>query len=185
MNKVYVLTGHYLNKTTIVIGDHCVNGCQTFTSSEAKMIFDSFKVGPEYRKDVMDLFKKYNPKVGFDLSDIKETFLSQKIVDILVNFYRTLDLIGSILKNNNLYMVTSCFKYCSKSQLDQFVKHPNNRVRMALASIGHKDHLDEFVKDPSPDVRCIVATHQHKEHLNILVEDKSDVVKGYATVFWH
>lgn len=60
------------------------------------------------------------------------------------------------------------------------VKHENEVVRAAVATVGRDEDLDILVHDKDSDVRMAVAEQGRQQDLDILIHDKDTYVRRVA-----
>lgn len=83
--KPIIFENHFDEKVTVVVGNWCINGCQTFHKNDAEIIFNKFNVPENYRRDVMNAFS--DDEIDFDvLCDTNFGWILQPRVDILIAF---------------------------------------------------------------------------------------------------
>lgn len=190
MNQYHILQSHHEDKPTLVIGEICSNGCQTFHRSKADKIFSYYNVSTEHQQDVMELFDQYNPNEDLNLRGLLNDpkfnirfFNVNRIISLLVERYPSENLRDTLFNSKKSYSVIEGISLYSKQQLDSLVRSNDYSIRKALAKYGDKEILDILLTDHCWIVRYEVACRGYRDHLDELLYDKNAFVRGIVVEF--
>lgn len=152
ITNAIVFENHFDGKTTLVIGDWCINGCRTFHRSESKKIFDEYDVPLKYRDDVMKAFS--GNKIDYDA---------------LVSKYQYLPL-------------STIVAICDdRDFLKKHVSHSFWLIRAQIAKKGISELDDILCSDNNRVVKLNIAKHSTSKHaLCYLLRDENETVREDA-----
>lgn len=180
MNQIHVLENHFQGKSTIVIGECCVNGCQAFHKSEAQEVFNAFRVSPAQQQEVMELFDQYNPNEEINFYGLTKALSTghvmavYKFVRLLIIHHKSVNLIATALNSQYDKIVGAAIPEAGEAHLDVHVHHSSNLVKAEIAKLGIKKYNDILKNDINDYVRaCAIAFSPHiiKEPDNEFVYD--------------
>lgn len=182
-----ILDNHFENKTTYIVGNYILNGCQSFEKSKASKIFRMFKVPKKMREEVLsycqdnedwETLSKHEDKEVRYLVALQGHFLERFIED---EYY----LIRCELANQGYaldklmydeYWMVRALVARQGYGLDYLMYDPDARVRAEVAAKGYG--LDILVNDPNIKVKLEMVKHGYC--LDILLNDPHMKVRFYT-----
>lgn len=182
MNKIHMIKRHHNGNTTVVIGKHCINGCQMFHESKSRAVFRKFKVSTEHQQDVITLFDQYDPNENWDFVQITAAlrsirpYMKEQFILLLLSNYKSPQLIDFLFNSDDPILVWHGVKHFSKAQLEVLTKSSSNMVCCEVAKHGYG--LDILVNDLEWIIRLEVTKRCNKKLLDILVNDIADLVRA-------
>ena len=160
-----VLRNHHNGNPTIFVNGLIINGCQTFTLSEAEDIFNKYNVSKQHRQDVYDNYvEKSIPEEILSFVNDEDKVLRKEVarqgcgLDILIND-----------KNVDVRAIVAEQGY----RLDILVNDSHWHVRTTVARQGYS--LDVLINDKDANVRVAVARQGYG--LNKLINDEDWYVR--------
>ena len=137
-----VILNHFNNKTTLILHNRIINGCQDFHVNDADAVRRMYDVPQKMMDECVAMARIENDGN-----------------------------MGDFVEHDGMKVRCAVAKHGLKEHLDVLVADPDLDVRCAVAKRGLKEHLDVLVADPHWEIRYAVANHGLKEHLDVLVAD--------------
>jgi len=148
------IENHFERKTTYIIGELIVNGCQSFKIDELDKVCKNYKVSDKKKQEVIDLYNSNDPNedwdslVGDEDRDVREAVANQGFgLDKLINDEHWI--VRLAVANQGF-------------GLETFINDEDWLVRAAVASQGFG--LDKLINDKNWHVRKVAENYKLKSN---------------------